>query len=75
MINKKIDFSNPKEIQINESCFRLCNLNYALEDFIEEVQHGKKDIVEVEKIKRNPSHLTESYLFDQIEPFLLPFYG
>ncbi len=54
-------------------------LNYALNDFLEQYQEeliflSNQDYEEVDKIRKNPQSLVESYLFSRIEPFLLPFY-
>jgi hypothetical protein len=51
-------------------------LSYALDDYLEEYIDliFLRDLNELEIIRKNPGHLTKSYLFPEIEPFLLPFY-
>ena len=55
------------------------SLDLALDDFIEQYFQESKDITiqdisEIANIRSNPDYLVKSYLFEKIEPFLLPFY-
>ena len=52
------------------------SLNYVLADYLEEYKYliFLRDFIEIDIIKTNPRHLTKSYLFPEIEPFLLPYY-
>ncbi|MEK6859751.1 MAG: hypothetical protein AABX54_02955 [Nanoarchaeota archaeon] len=54
-------------------------LKFALTDFLEQYKEEQRkltqrDYKETERIRQNPYLLTKSYLFNKIEPFLLPFY-
>jgi len=51
----------------------------ALTDFFQQyMEENQKftrgDYIELRKIRTNPAELINSYLFQKIEPFLLPFY-
>ncbi len=65
---------------IKSSFLNLSQLKYALDDFLEFVKEENSiiltehAILEIEKIRRNPNYLKKSYMFELIEPFLLPFY-
>jgi len=57
----------------------LYSISYLLDDFIEQYEQESRtltsrDYDEVDRIRQNPDLLIKSYLFFQIEPFLLPFY-
>jgi len=54
-------------------------LSLALDDFVEQYEEESRtltdnDYLEIQRLKQNPSLLNQSYLFQKIEPFLLPFY-
>jgi hypothetical protein len=54
----------------------IYTLSFAINDYLEEYQDliFLRDLIELEIIRKNPKHLIKSYLFPEIEPFLLPFY-
>jgi len=51
-------------------------LSHALDDYLEEYHDliFLRDNIELDRIRLNPEYLTKSYLFSEIESFLLPYY-
>jgi hypothetical protein len=64
---------------VKDSYLHISQIDYALNDFIEQsieelVSLSEQDYREIKKIQTDPYYIVKSYLFDKIEPFLLPFY-
>ena len=66
---------------IKNSFLHINLVSDALDDFLDSTNDDPSieeldelDILEIEEIRKNSSLLPNSYLFQRLEPFLLPFY-
>ncbi|MBU0957717.1 MAG: hypothetical protein KKF56_02805 [Nanoarchaeota archaeon] len=61
---------------IKGSTLFLSKVSYVLDDFIEDKDGtlSNQDHKELNRLRLNPQELTTSYIFNRIEPYILPFY-
>ena len=64
---------------VNGGWLAVSRVGLVLDDFVEcyneEGKHiSEEDLREIDRLRHAPRDLAESYLFEQIKPFVLPFY-
>jgi len=76
MESRTTDRIEENHILVRGSKLPFSRTSHALNDFVTNNtgQLTEQDLREVRLIRQNPTYLIESYLFQRIEPYFLPFF-